>query len=125
MAGRITRRARRIFVVDTGYLDELFAVPGHSCKKGITQVSRRYEYAVQCGDGLFVPLPCLFELANHIAHVGNGYYREELARFLLDTVEQSIAEQSPWTITPAEAVQRLPEFMRDFTKNFSPALASA
>jgi hypothetical protein len=61
--------SRSILVIDTSYLLELFRVPGHSEEKVICEIRTRYEQAIKDKAMLFVPLPCIFELGNHIADV--------------------------------------------------------
>jgi len=73
-----------IFVIDTSYLLELFEVPKSSDPQAVTEVRKRYAEAVEGSARLFVPLPCLLELANHIADVPQGDLRHRLANNLTE-----------------------------------------
>ncbi|MBU2549979.1 MAG: hypothetical protein KKB20_16325, partial [Proteobacteria bacterium] len=85
------------YVIDTSYLLELFRVPGHSNDIAVGLVRKKYEAAIERGDRLFVPLPCIFELGNRIAHVGDGRRRKKLAKYLFETVQSSVDRAMPWT----------------------------
>lgn len=56
---------------------------------------------------LYVPIPCLFELGNHISHVDAGRTRRELAQKLSQSVLSSIDKSIPWTIVPAPGIELL------------------
>ncbi len=99
-----------VYVVDTSYLCELFAVPHYSTKKDIVEVRRRFEEAVKTGTRLYVSLPAIFELAGYIADVPDGGLRRKLSMKLRDTVVSSIREGLPWNLLPAldmSTVERL------------------
>ena len=99
-----------VYVIDTSYLCELFAVPHYSTKKDIVEVKRRFKEAIKAGRRLYVSLPAIFELAGHIADVPDGRLRRKLSEELRDTVVSSIRENSPWNLVPAiemSTVERL------------------
>ena len=99
-----------VYVVDTSYLCELFAVPHYSTKKDIVEVRRRFAEAVKAGARLYVSLPAIFELAGHIADVPDGGLRRKLSEKLRDTVVSSIRKNLPWNLLPAldmSTVERL------------------
>ncbi|HIE02028.1 MAG TPA: hypothetical protein EYP59_17380 [Thiotrichaceae bacterium] len=87
-----------ILVIDTSYLLELFGVPGYSDDKAIREIRKRHEKAIKDKALLFVPLPCLFELGNHIADVRDETRRQSLANLLVQTIQTSIEKSTPWTI---------------------------
>src|ERR1700731_3833492 len=94
-----------VYVVDTSYLDELFGIPGFSTHEAIIQVRERFAAAAN-GDALFiVPIPCLFELADHVPAVNDGNVRLALAQKVCEAVTSSFAEGQPWTITPSQGLQ--------------------
>jgi hypothetical protein len=107
-----------IIVLNTSYLLELFAVPGHSTEHGKPAVRARFADATDRGDMLFVPAPCLFELGNHIANVSTGSLRKTLAEALLEAVERSLEGGGPWVIIPAVPREVLPELCRLFKGEF-------
>lgn len=99
-----------VYVVDTSYLCELFAVPHYSTAEAISEVRKRFAAAVEAGTRLYVSLPAIFELAGHIADVPNGGLRRKLSVKLRDTVVTSGREGQPWNLLPAldmSTVERL------------------
>ena len=99
-----------VYVVDTSYLCELFAVPHYSTAEAISEVRKRFAVAVEAGTRLYVSLPAIFELAGHIADVPDGRSRRTLSMKLRDTAVSSIREGHPWNLLPAldrSAVERL------------------
>ncbi|RKZ43236.1 MAG: hypothetical protein DRR16_28655 [Candidatus Parabeggiatoa sp. nov. 3] len=107
--------SRSILVIDTSYLLELFRVPGHSEEKAIREIRIRHEQAIKDKAMLFVPLPCIFELGNHIADVRDETRRKALAHFLVQTIQTCVERSTPWTITPPEIViEDLPKLLAHF-----------
>ena len=99
-----------VYVIDTSYLCELFAVPHYSTEGAISEVRKRFAVAVEAGTRLYVSLPAIFELAGHIADVSDGGLRRRLSEKLRDTVISSIREGHPWNLLPSidrNAVERL------------------
>ena len=62
----------RVYVIDTSYLLEIFAVLGYSTKEAIDEIRSRIAAATKSGARLFVTVPSIYELANHIFDVPNG-----------------------------------------------------
>ena len=89
-----------VYVIDTSYLCEFFAVPHYSTKEAISEVRKRFEVAVEAGARLYVSLPAIFELAGHIADVPEGRERRRLSEKLRDFVVSSIRESRPWILLP-------------------------
>jgi hypothetical protein len=90
-----------VYVIDTSYLIELFACGRDSNATASQAVRARFKSANSSGGRFFVPLPCLFELGDHIADVGHDELRDQLASRLVETVRRSLSESNPWVITPA------------------------
>lgn len=112
----------RIYVVDTSYLLELFAVPSFSDANSRSKITNRFTQAVKEEAMLFVPLPCIFELADHINDVPDGSERRKLAQQLHRTIEQSLRTRSPWIITPSitdELLERFSESCREFADRYA------
>jgi hypothetical protein len=89
-----------IYLIDTSYLIELFACGRKSDFKASKLVRERFRLANKSGGRFFVPLPCLFELGNHIADVKDDKLRSQLVAILFETVQNSLLGNNPWTITP-------------------------
>lgn len=104
-----------IYVIDTSYLIELFACGRDSNVHASKSVRERFKLANRSGGRFFVPLPCLFELGNHIADVAHDELRARLVLSLLEAVRGSLSENKPWTITPTGAPESvLPSLMELF-----------
>ena len=89
-----------IYVVDTSYLIELAGCGRDSNPEASRRVRELFDTVGKGGGRFFVPLPCLFELGDHIADVGHGENRIQLAAWLQKTVEASLTNRTPWQITP-------------------------
>jgi len=91
----------RWVVVDTGYLLELFRVPLLHTAEGHQRVVEKFEELIAAGGRIYVPVPVIFEFANHVAQVADGNARQALANNLRASVTTSIEKQSPWIIIPS------------------------
>jgi hypothetical protein len=100
-----------VYVIDTSYLVELFGCGRSSNQAAARIVRERFTAANRAGGRFFVPLPCLFELGDHIADVGHGTLRRQLAEKLLGTVQNSLQTGSPWTITPTRQPEEILPFL--------------
>ena len=78
------------YVIDTSYLLVLFKVPNMYSPKALKEIKWRFEKAINSNSRLFVPCPCICELGNHIAQIGSGDVRREIALQLWKTVDSSI-----------------------------------
>ncbi len=104
-----------IYVVDTSYLLELAACDGCSVPAAVKEVRKRFKREAGRRARFYVPLPCIFELGNHIAGVKHDERRKQLAEWLLKTVKTSLKTQAPWHITPTgNPDEILPELMDTF-----------
>ena len=109
--------APRVYVIDTSYLLELFAVPGHSTKEARDDIKSRIAAAAKSGARLYVTVPCIYELANHIADVSNGNARRSLAEQVRDTVLSSLDQGTPWTIIPSQQLDTFKKLIVSFVDN--------
>jgi hypothetical protein len=89
-----------IYVLDTSYLLEIFRCGRDSREDASDEVRKRFKQANKSGGRFFVPLPCLFELGDHVADVKNEELRKKIAENLVSTVKASLETKRPWTITP-------------------------
>lgn len=114
-------------VVDTSYLVELFEVPGHFKESFAKEIKVRFKNATTQGNKLFIPIPVLFELANHIAHVIDGKKRRKLVTRFSETVKQGIDPETLFIniitcsafAVVSELSDNLEKFVRDFAEQFS------
>jgi len=108
-----------IYLIDTSYLIELYKIPGESGESAIQEIHMRFEIAIINKSRLYVPLPCIFELGNHIAKIQDGRGRRELAQKLFLDVKDSVETSKPWITLPSveigEALRRL---CKAFSENY-------
>jgi len=105
-----------IYIMDTSYLIELVGCGRDSNKTASDEVRKRFKLANAAGGRFFVPLPCLFELGDHVADVGHDDLRKRLVEGLFDAVKTSLSSCKPWTITPTGSPdQILPRLMERFS----------
>ena len=107
----------RVYVIDTSYLLEIFAVPGYSTKEAIDEIRSRIAAATKSGARLFVTVPSIYELANHISDVPNGNLRRSLSEQVRDTVLSSLGEGAPWTIIPSQQLDTFRNLIVSFVEN--------
>lgn len=82
-------------VVDTSYWVELFKVPGHCKEENYQEIKQRFDVVLKGTARLYLSIPVLFELANHIAHVSNGAQRRELTKKFSITVKKGTDIEDP------------------------------
>lgn len=104
-------------VIDTSYLRMIAGCEPDKDRAAIEEVRRRLAKSQKTGLRFFVPLPCLFELGNHIAFVKHKERRQKLATWLVATVDSCLKNQTPWFITPTGTPETiLPELVQRFAQ---------
>lgn len=107
----------RVYVIDTSYLLEIFAVPGHSTKEARDAIRSRIAAAAKSGARLYVTVPSIYELANHISHISDGNARRSLAEQVRDTILTSLDQGTPWTIIPSHQLDTFKKLIVSFVDN--------
>lgn len=109
----------QVYVIDTSYLLELFAVPGHSTKEATDEIRSRFTTAVENKARFYVTVPSIYELANHISHVSDGNKRRSLAERVRDDVLSSLdpKQRKPWTVIPSQQLDTLEDLIVSFVDN--------
>ena len=107
----------QIYVIDTSYLLELFAVPSHSTKEATDEIRSRFAAAAKSGARLYVPVPSIYELANHISHVSDGNVRWSLAKVVQKYVLSSLDDGTPWIIIPSQQLDTFKKLIVSFVDN--------
>ena len=87
-----------IAILDTSWLLELYRVPGYCEKSRFRSVREKTGGIIEAGGELFVTVPVLFEVANHITPVRDGRRRRTLREKFRDDVKRSLDGSGPWTI---------------------------
>jgi hypothetical protein len=114
-------------IVDTSYLLELYRVPGNFEEAAHAIIVDRFSGHIASGGRLYVPVPVIFEFANHIADVSDGMIRRDLATRLRSAVQTSLDKQSPWIILPMKSEKilwDLTEALLDLCGSFAGEYAS-
>ena len=108
--------APRVYVIDTSYLLEIFAVSDHSTKEARDEIRSRIAAAVENKARFYVTVPSIYELANHISHVSDGNKRRSLAERVRDDVLSSLDpnQSTPWTIIPSQQLDTFKKLIVSF-----------
>ncbi len=85
---------KRLYVIDTSYLLELYRVEGDYEEQAHLKIKERFQS--ESSSQFFVPVAVLFELANHIAdaHRKNFCSSQRIAKELQRKVQESLARPS-------------------------------
>ena len=94
--------AQPVYVIDTSYLLELYAVPGHSTQKAVDEIRRRFTDAGGGSARLYVTVPSIYELANHIAHISDGNARFSLAKLIKKMFYPASTKACPGRLFPPD-----------------------
>ena len=86
-------------ILDTSWLLELYRVPGDSKPQRHAHVLVQAKEAAQ--GRMYVTVPVLFELANHIVRVRNGHHRRRLIMKFREHLGSSLRDAAPWTVAHA------------------------
>lgn len=92
---------KTLAVVDTSYLCEWMRVPAFTHMRDAEEIEKRFADAASKGWSFYLPLPCLFELANHITGCSHAGDRLRLAKKLRDQLTASLENVGPWVLWPA------------------------
>ena len=120
-------------VIDTGYFVELFKIPKRSSEQDSKEIIKRFGIAGKQNYRLYIPIPVLVELGNHIAHVDNKETRRNLAIQFSELVKKGIDKNKPQisiTAFPIEQeisinseeltfANKLGDFIESFVAEFS------
>lgn len=114
--------SKPIYVVDTSYLAEFYKVGKHCKPENYREVKKRFDEAIKNKDRLFLPVPVIFEVANHIAHVKDGGRRRELAQHFNQDIQKSFTKDSPFILVPCEgfkSIARLADNLIEFAERYA------
>ena len=106
-----------VYVIDTSYLLELFQVPTFSDSVSISEVKNSFDNAIMNKSRFYVPLPCIFEFADHIADVKNGSVRNRIADSFYKTVKNCVEDGKPWIITSID-IEELTQLCDNFANQY-------
>lgn len=106
-----------VYVIDTSYLLELYAIPGKSSQEASGEIRERLQSAVKRGSRLYVTVPSIYELAKHIVRIPDGHQRRGYAIRLKNNVESSVQRGDPWTVIPSRQLDALRQLVSSFVEN--------
>lgn len=89
-------------IIDTSWLLELYRVPGHFQDSRSVVVMQEATDAVERNERLWVTIPVLFEVANHISHISQGHFRRELSRRFVKDIRGSFEREIPWVVSSVD-----------------------
>lgn len=115
-----------LYVVDTSYQLELYRVDHCFEERAHNQVKSKFAQAIDSRDRLYVPVPVLYELANHIADIKDSSNRKRLAKRLSQDVNSALEESTPWTITHLKEkpdISALMNVLRNHAERFAEKFA--
>lgn len=111
-----------VYVVDTSYLVEYYKVDGHYKEDSHKEIWQRFNVAISNKNTLYIPVPVIFELANHIAHIKNGIYRQKLAEQFVFDIQNSLTKDSPFNLVPCkdfESIEELAKNLVEFSNHYA------
>lgn len=106
-----------VYVIDTSYLLELYAIPGKSSIEASGEIRERFHSAGERGSRLYVTVPSIYELAKHIVRIPDGHQRRDYAIRLKNNVESSLQRGDPWTVIPSRQLDALGQLVSSFVDN--------
>lgn len=115
-----------LYVVDTGYLLELYRVDGCFDEQASDIVNTKFVEANERNGRFYVPVPVLFELANHIADVKNPQHRRTLSERLNKTISSCLVDGNPWILLHPESkdtIKDLTEALHECAHRFASGLS--
>lgn len=107
----------RVFVVETSYLCELYAVPNFSDSAFSASLRTKWDGEREAGASFRVPVGCVYQLCDHIADVPDGGRRRRLAVQVATDVASSVDRWMPWLIIPSDGATELARFVRRFASD--------
>ena len=113
---------RPVYVVDTSYLVEYYKVDGHYQEDSHQHILNKFETAFQNENEVYIPVPVIFELANHIAHVKDGNNRQQLAKKFVKDIQNSLINDSPFNLVPCkdfESIEELAKNLEQFSSQYA------
>ena len=102
--------SQRIFVVDTGYLLELYKIGGDWKEESHTAIKQKFGEEQRAGSQFYFPIPVLFEFANHIADANN---RHKFIQYFEGLIKQCLEDDMPYFITPCSNAESIHDFILD------------
>jgi predicted nucleic acid-binding protein len=103
-------------------LVEFYKVGKHCKEVNHQEVKNRFTTAIINKYRLFVPVPVIFEVANHIAHVKDDNSRKQLAERFNQDIQDSFKFDSPFNLVPCkdfESVALLTNNLIQFAEQYA------
>ena len=107
-----------VYLIDTSYLLELYAIPGKSSQDASVEIRERFHNAGVCGSRLYVTVPSIFELAKHIVRIPDGDQRRHYAVHMKNDVLSGLKSGDPWNVIPSREFDALGDLVSSFVENY-------
>jgi len=101
---------KKIFVVDTSYLLELFKIGKDWEEIAHHAIMAKFDTEQLNNSQFYFPIPVLFELANHIADAHN---KQQAIKSFKDLIDNFLDEDMPFFITPCSNAESIKDFIQD------------
>lgn len=102
--------SKRIFVIDTSYLLELYKVGKDWKQENHEIVLNGFNEENGKGSSFYFPIPVLFEFANHIADASN---RQIIIKSFKKLIDACLDEDTSYFITPCSSAESVKGFIQD------------
>ena len=106
-----------VYVIDTSYLLELYAIPGKSTPDAVSEIRNRLRVAAASRSPLYVTVPSIYELTKHIVRIPDGNQRRRYAVHVKNDVLSSLDDGTPWTVIPSRQLDTLGQLVSSFVEN--------
>lgn len=107
----------KVYVIDTSYLLELYAIPGKSSQEASDEIRERFQSAAERGSRLYVTVPSIYELAKHIVRIPDGNLRRHYAVHVKNDVLSGLEKGDPWIVIPSREFDALGQLVSSFVEN--------
>ena len=88
---------RRVHFVDTSILCCLLQIPNY-CQEDYAAVETEFKRIANDSEALLLPVACILEAGNHIAHISDGGVRRKIALEFADYLRDTADNQAPWSL---------------------------
>lgn len=105
---------KAVKLIDTSILCELLKIPGKSDPTISEKVKKEFVRQAKKDVRFILPLATVVETGNHIAQNGDGNIRRAKAQELVDFVNQSLEQESPFLPPPFWQAEDLRTWMARF-----------
>ncbi len=111
--------SRIIYVIDTSWLLEFYAVPNHYAEHRSEKIKERFRIAVKNKSTFILPLAVIFEYCNHLAQISTGGLRKKYAVNFWSDMQMSRENTVPYLILPAADLPEIDVDVERFASTYA------